>query len=200
MDRVGANQDEMWDEEDGFFYDVLRLPDGSAQRVSKCAPSSGCCRSRRWRCSRRISSRSCRNSATRALQFNSASSRTRCEHALADAAGCCQSPHAVDRRRNEVAPHPRAHARRVRNSSARTVFARCRNSTSSIPMCSFTTDTSIGWTMCPATPIPACSAGTPTGVGRCGCRSTICFIARWCACMRTTVRISKSNVRPAPGR
>ena len=22
----------MWDEEDGFFYDVLRLPDGSAQR------------------------------------------------------------------------------------------------------------------------------------------------------------------------
>src|SRR5262249_38818103 len=26
--RVG-----MWDEEDGFFYDVLRLPDGSAQRL-----------------------------------------------------------------------------------------------------------------------------------------------------------------------
>jgi hypothetical protein len=24
---------EMWDEEDGFFYDVLRLPDGSAQRL-----------------------------------------------------------------------------------------------------------------------------------------------------------------------
>ena len=23
----------MWDEEDGFFYDVLRLPDGSAQRL-----------------------------------------------------------------------------------------------------------------------------------------------------------------------
>ncbi len=33
MDRVGDNQDEMWDEEDGFFYDVLRLPDGSAQRL-----------------------------------------------------------------------------------------------------------------------------------------------------------------------
>ena len=30
MDRVGDNHDEMWDEEDGFFYDVLRLPDGSA--------------------------------------------------------------------------------------------------------------------------------------------------------------------------
>jgi hypothetical protein len=33
MDRIGDNQDEMWDEEDGFFYDVLRLPDGSATRL-----------------------------------------------------------------------------------------------------------------------------------------------------------------------
>ena len=29
MDRVGDHEDEMWDEEDGFFYDVLRLPDGT---------------------------------------------------------------------------------------------------------------------------------------------------------------------------
>ncbi len=33
MDRIGENHDELWDEEDGFFYDVLRLPDGSADRV-----------------------------------------------------------------------------------------------------------------------------------------------------------------------
>jgi hypothetical protein len=33
MDRVGVNQDEMWDEEDGFFYDLLRLPDGAARRL-----------------------------------------------------------------------------------------------------------------------------------------------------------------------
>jgi len=33
MDRMGDQQDEMWDEEDGFFYDVLRLPDGGAQRL-----------------------------------------------------------------------------------------------------------------------------------------------------------------------
>ena len=33
MDRVGQNDDAMWDEEDGFFYDVLRLPDGSARRL-----------------------------------------------------------------------------------------------------------------------------------------------------------------------
>jgi hypothetical protein len=33
MDRVGEQQGDMWDEEDGFFYDVLRFPDGSATRL-----------------------------------------------------------------------------------------------------------------------------------------------------------------------
>ncbi len=34
MDRIGDHHDEMWDEQDGFFYDVLRLPDGSATRLA----------------------------------------------------------------------------------------------------------------------------------------------------------------------
>jgi hypothetical protein len=33
MDRVGQTPDELWDEEDGFFYDVLSTPDGHAQRI-----------------------------------------------------------------------------------------------------------------------------------------------------------------------
>jgi hypothetical protein len=33
MDRIGEHQDEIWDEQDGFFYDVLRLPDGRATRM-----------------------------------------------------------------------------------------------------------------------------------------------------------------------
>ncbi len=33
VDPVGEHPDEMWDEEDGFFYDVLRLPDGSGMRI-----------------------------------------------------------------------------------------------------------------------------------------------------------------------
>ncbi|GAA3611301.1 glucosidase [Nonomuraea rosea] len=33
IDRVGDVKDEMWDEEDGFFYDVLRLPDGTGTRL-----------------------------------------------------------------------------------------------------------------------------------------------------------------------
>jgi hypothetical protein len=33
MDRIGDHHDEMWDEEDGFFYDLLRMPDGHATRL-----------------------------------------------------------------------------------------------------------------------------------------------------------------------
>ena len=33
MDKVGQTDDEMWDDEDGFYYDVLRLPDGTATRL-----------------------------------------------------------------------------------------------------------------------------------------------------------------------
>ena len=33
MDRVVEGNDNMWDEEDGFFYDVLRFPDGSGTRL-----------------------------------------------------------------------------------------------------------------------------------------------------------------------
>jgi hypothetical protein len=45
MDRMGNDQDRMWDEEDGFFYDVLRLPNGQALRLkrsSKKARSKNC--------------------------------------------------------------------------------------------------------------------------------------------------------------
>ena len=33
MDKAGEHRDDMWDEEDGFYYDVLRLPDGDAFRL-----------------------------------------------------------------------------------------------------------------------------------------------------------------------
>ena len=51
MDRIGEHHDEMWDEADGFFYDVLRLPDGPAC-ASRSGRWSGCCRSARPRSSR----------------------------------------------------------------------------------------------------------------------------------------------------
>ena len=33
MDRIGKHHDEMWDEEDGFFYDLLHFPNGDAIRL-----------------------------------------------------------------------------------------------------------------------------------------------------------------------
>jgi Mannosylglycerate hydrolase MGH1-like glycoside hydrolase domain len=33
MDRVGEHRDEMWDSQDGFFYDLLHLPTGDAARL-----------------------------------------------------------------------------------------------------------------------------------------------------------------------
>ncbi len=33
MDRIGDHHDEMWDSEDGFFYDLLHLPNGEALRL-----------------------------------------------------------------------------------------------------------------------------------------------------------------------
>jgi hypothetical protein len=33
MDRVGVTRDELWDEQDGFFYDLLRLPNGDSVRL-----------------------------------------------------------------------------------------------------------------------------------------------------------------------
>jgi hypothetical protein len=33
MEHIGTHDDALWDEEDGFFYDLLRLPDGQAERL-----------------------------------------------------------------------------------------------------------------------------------------------------------------------
>ena len=33
MDRIGQHRDEMWDAKDGFFYDLLHLPNGDAARL-----------------------------------------------------------------------------------------------------------------------------------------------------------------------
>jgi hypothetical protein len=33
MDRIGENHDDMWDAKEGFFYDLLRFPNGDAMRL-----------------------------------------------------------------------------------------------------------------------------------------------------------------------
>jgi hypothetical protein len=39
MDPLGEHSVELWDEEDGFFFDVLRYPDGTAERISRARAS-----------------------------------------------------------------------------------------------------------------------------------------------------------------
>jgi len=33
MDRMGTNQEQLWDEQDGFFYDLLHFPNGNTARL-----------------------------------------------------------------------------------------------------------------------------------------------------------------------
>ena len=41
MNNIGGEGIALWDEEDGFFYDVLHLPDGSDHAAARCARWSG---------------------------------------------------------------------------------------------------------------------------------------------------------------
>ena len=54
MDKIGEHGDDMWDEHDGFYYDVLRLPGGEA------LPAEGSFDGRAPACARaRSSTRTC---------------------------------------------------------------------------------------------------------------------------------------------
>ena len=171
VDPVGDHPDEMWDDEDGFFYDVLRLPDGTGQRLKVrsmvgllplCASTviSAEMLERYPVLTRRIAAYLDRN---RDLLAN-----------IADPF----RPGVAGRRllsmvnEDEAAADPRPHARRgslpvaVRHPVAlaqpprRPVPVRRRRA--GVPRRS---------TSRRSRP-PGCSAATPTGAGRCGSRST----------------------------
>ena len=181
MDRVGERHDEMWDEEDGFFYDVLRFPDGSRDApqgaLDRRAAAAG-----RGGGLRRGHPREAAEVPRACAAVHRPPPRARRQHASAPGsrawptAGCCRSW-----TRRSCGASSRACWTRP-SSSARTAFARCRASTSSTPTSSTTPGRSIAWPTCRAIPTPACSAATPTGAGRCGCRSTSC-------CTRALLRL-----------
>ncbi len=113
MDRVGANHDEMWDEEDGFFYDVLRLPDGSAQRL-KVRSIVGLLPIAAVAVFEDDILAKLPKFRERAQLFNGRHPELAANMHLPSQAGRCQPPHVVDRRRDQAAAHPGAHARRER--------------------------------------------------------------------------------------
>jgi len=159
MDRRGEHHDEMWDEEDGFFYDLLRLPDGQAMRlkVRSLVGLLPLCASTVFE----------EDSVTRYPRLMELINQFRKRH-----------PELV----SHVAPRPTRDSPATRsggsfrssagrsssacsatcstrtNSWGRTAFARCRAITSSIRSCFTSAARSTGCSTCRRNRIPACSA------------------------------------------
>ena len=173
MDRRGEHHDEMWDEQDGFFYDLLRLPDGQAMRLKirsmvgllpLCASTvldagvgqrhpklHGDGRPVPRPPSRTGRRRSHRPRGVRRLQGTAPA----LDPQQAQAGARARLP-----ARRERVPRAARHPRAVAPSSRPSVRVPRRRSGAQGPV--------------PARRIglPACSAATPTGGVRCGCRST----------------------------
>ena len=129
MDRIGDNQDELWDEEDGFFYDVLRLPDGSASRLkvrsmvgllplcaSTILPADG------GDLGENVLARLRR-------RIESMPELLATIHDVRDA-GSQRTPHVGRGRRDQAAPDPRIECSTRTSSRALTACERCRATTS----------------------------------------------------------------------
>ena len=168
MNRVG--HDGMWDEEDGFYYDVLRLPDGRP-RASRSARSSGCCRSAPRRSSSHRSASASRGSRRRSRALRPhpgavagihpmgpehTNAAGRAIAALVDADRLAADPRAHARRRGVSEPlrHPLAVA------VSRAAPLRLARRREGIP----------GGLYAGRVGHRRCSAATPTGAVRCGCR------------------------------
>ena len=169
----------MWDEEDGFFYDVLRLPDGSAAAAEGALDGRPAAAVR----GHRRSTASCsseypaaaRRGCARFLEARPELTRVhpRPDRARrATAAGCASIA-----QRGQAAPRAGADARRgrvpqpVRHPLAvalpRRAPVRVPRRRAGVPRRA----------TCRPSPTAACSAATRTGAGRSGCRST-CLIIR----------------------
>ena len=169
MNRPG--QDGMWDEEDGFYYDLLRLPDGSATRLKVRSmvgllPLCATTVIEKWQ-RERIPRAMARGPGTPAPDARTPGSpstpRARDISAWRSGGSWPWST------RSGSAGSSRRCSTRT-SSWAPTASARSPSSTSSTRTSSTCTARSTGWTTCRPSRTPACSAATPTGGGRSGCR------------------------------
>jgi len=93
MNRPG--QDGMWDEEDGFYYDLLRSPDGSCQRLKVRSmvgllPLCATTVTEKWMCER--------------IPRTMANIQERLRRILTNMLDECQSPDRLDRARCQAHP------------------------------------------------------------------------------------------------
>lgn len=174
MNRIGADNASLWDEEDGFFYDVLRLPDGTATRLKVRSlvgliPLAATSLVGGW-ADRRFPnwSRGHGSSWSATRPWRPPSPRTR-RWARTPTAAIC-SP--CSARTGCAASCPACSTRA--SSSARTASAPSPATTPSTPTPSRCTGRRTASAICPPSPTPGCSAATPTGAALCGSRSTCC--------------------------
>ena len=172
MDRIGEHHDEMWDEQDGFFYDLLRLPDGQAMRLKVrslvgllplCASTvfEGDAVARYPKLMEMIALFRKRHPE---LSFPCGPDRRGFHRLIGTAA-------VVDPQQAEAGARARATCSTRTSFSGPTAFARCRGITWIIRSCFTSVVRSTRCSTCPANRIPECSAATPTGAARSGCRS-----------------------------
>ena len=161
----------MWDEEDGFFYDVLRLPDGRAERlkVRSMVGLLPLCAATVF--DGRAAGRSTRSSAS----GSSGSSKPGPSCAPRSTTRGSPASPAAGSPRSSTRPSSAACWRRCStrtSSSARSASARCRATTPTTRTSCTSAGRSTASATCRPSPTPACSAATRTGAARSGCRST----------------------------
>ena len=170
MNRPG--QDGMWDEEDGFYYDILRLPDGSAQRL-KVRSMVGLLAPVRHDGDRGVA-------AGAHSAGDGSDARTSAPHARTSGDHPSHGPGTF--RRGRTGDHCPGQPGAAPSDPGRKCSTRMSSwaPAASAPFPSFTSGTltssttavrSTGWTICRPNRTPACSGATPTGGAPSGCRS-----------------------------
>ena len=169
MNRPGP--DGMWDEEDGFYYDLLRLPDGSGTRLKVRSmvgllPLGATTVIEKWQRERvprghgRVSgppAPDARSPGVHPPHGPGAPRRGRArDHGPGQSRATPSDP--LEDARRERVPEPLRHPLDLEVPRAAPVRLPGR------------TARSTGWTTCRRSRTPACSAATPTGGGRCGSR------------------------------
>ena len=155
----------MWDEEDGFFYDVLRLARRPGPAAQGSVHGRAACRCVRPRSSTGRCWRSTRNSPSGSS--GSSTARPELLAAIHDPQQARRRgpPPGFDPGRNQAPPRAGEDARRERVPQPVTASARCRATTPTIPTSSTPAARNTVSPICRPSPTPACSAATRTGAG-----------------------------------
>ena len=173
VNRVGGREGGLWHDDDGFYFDALKLPDGRcfpirANTVAGFIPLAGD-RGQRARQPAQVSRLRPAVPMVPRVPPGSAG-RPRRSHAPRHGTAAAPRP----RRFGQAPAHPRASCSTRGDSSARTAFARCRNGMRSIRSSSPWMASASCSTTSPGNRPRRSSAATRTGAGRYGSRSISC--------------------------